>query len=65
MSSLKGIMKMKIQNRRRFFKNITLGAIGISVLNSFPVKLIAGNRKSNVNSVSKVKIHNQAVKRSR
>ncbi|MBZ0183751.1 MAG: hypothetical protein K8F60_14925 [Melioribacteraceae bacterium] len=56
---------MKIQNRRRFFKNITLGAIGISVLNSFPVKLIAGNRKSNVNSVSKVKIHNQAVKRSR
>ena len=35
---------MKVTNRRKFFRNITLGAIGVSLLNSFPAKLFAAKK---------------------
>ncbi len=56
---------MKMQNRRKFFRNITLGAVGVTLLNSFPFKLFAGEKKIVKKSASRVKIYNKAVKRSR
>lgn len=56
---------MKNQNRRKFFRNITLSAIGVSLLSTFPAKLFAAKKVELKNTSSRVKIHNKAVKRSR
>ncbi|MEE9429879.1 MAG: hypothetical protein V3V16_02495 [Melioribacteraceae bacterium] len=54
-------MKIKKQNglgRRRFFNKISLGAVGVVLLSSYPFKLFAKNRKKVT-----VKIHPNSVKR--
>ena len=52
------------KNRRSFLKTIGKGAIGAAILSSLPFNLFAGKKTKKKNSI-KVKIHPQAVKRTK
>jgi len=49
-------------NRKKFFTSVSLGAVGLAIYNSFPMKLFT-KKSNNPNSTVKVKINPLAVSR--
>lgn len=52
------------KSRRNFLKNLSKGAVGAALISYFPFKLFAGENHKNKSNI-KVKIHPQAVKRTK
>jgi hypothetical protein len=49
-------------NRKKFFKSVSLGAVGFAIYNSFPMKYFS-KKSNNPNTAAKVKINPLAVSR--
>lgn len=49
-------------NRKKFFTSVSLGAVGFTIYNSFPMKLFT-KKSNNPNSSVKIKINPLAVSR--
>jgi len=49
------------KSRRNFLTTLSKGAVGAAILSYLPFKVFAGKKRSNI----KVKIHPQAVKRTK
>ena len=56
--------KRNLLDRRKFFGKVSMGAVGVFLLSSFPFKLFAKWKKRNIKKVY-VKIHPNSVKRNK